>query len=258
MRLVPPLFMLSELKNLIALQAADAEIRRLEREIGELPRRVAAIESKLAGTKQAVERIKKDLSAGQAERRRLEGDIQSEQQKISKYRDQALAVKTNEQYKALQHEVQFAEQAIRGHEDKILELMVGAEELEHGLKDAEAEAKDEAAEVAREQQTARAQTAEDEKLLAEWKARAAEHRSGIAAEHLAHYDRVLRLRGSGLATVRGQNCGACNVMLRPQTYNDVITNEHFIPCDSCGRILYHEPVESATAAENTAAEAGVR
>src|SRR5690242_6705447 len=116
--------MLSELKNLIALQAADAEIRRLEKEIGELPKRVAAIEVKLAGTKQRIENAKKDIAAAQAEKRRLEGEIQSEQGKISKYREQMLAVKTNEQYKALQHEVAFSEKNIRGHEDKILELMV--------------------------------------------------------------------------------------------------------------------------------------
>src|SRR5579859_1145210 len=140
--------MLSDIKNLIALQAADVEIRRLEREIGELPKRVAAIETKLAGTKQRVEKAKKDIAAGQAERRRLESEIQTEQQKISKYREQMLGVKTNEQYKALQHEVQFAEKAIRGHEDKILELMVGAEELENSLKGAEAELKAENAEVA--------------------------------------------------------------------------------------------------------------
>ncbi len=250
--------MLSELKNLIALQAADAEIRRLEKEIGELPKRVASIETKLAGTKQRVENAKKDIAAAQAEKRRLEGEIQSEQQKISKYREQMLAVKTNEQYKALQHEVAFGEKNIRGHEDKILELMVSAEDLEKILKASENELKVEAAEVAREQESARQRTAEDEKLLAEWKAKAAEHRAGVDPAHLSHYDRVARLRGSGLATLKGQHCGACNVMLRPQTYNEVLTNEHFITCDSCGRIFYVEPPAEPQAAENTAAEAGVR
>ena len=36
-------------------------------------------------------------------------------------------------------------------------------------------------------------------------------------------------------------CTACNVMLRPQTYNDVRANDRVIACDSCGRILYYVP-----------------
>ena len=41
--------MLPEIENLLHLQEADKEIRRLQDEIAELPKRVAAIEHKLAG-----------------------------------------------------------------------------------------------------------------------------------------------------------------------------------------------------------------
>ena len=66
---------------------------------------------------------------GQA-RRKLETEIQDHRQKISKYREQSLAVKTNEQYKALLHEIEFTEQQIRASEDKILEGMVDSETRE--------------------------------------------------------------------------------------------------------------------------------
>ena len=91
--------------------------------------------------------------------------------KISKYRDQSLAVKTNEQYKALMGEIQFAEQDIRANEDKILELMVNAEIREKDVKAAEAELKAEMRRSSREKVAARERTAEDEKLLAEWNAK---------------------------------------------------------------------------------------
>jgi len=41
-----------------------------------------------------------------------ETSIQDLRGKISKYRDQSLAVKTNDQYKALLHEIQFAEKEL--------------------------------------------------------------------------------------------------------------------------------------------------
>ena len=101
----------------------------------------------------------------------FESTIQDRQQKISKYRDQSLEVKTNEQYKALMHEIQFAEQDIRANEDKILELMVNAEAREKAVKAAEAELKAETAEIEKEKVQARERTAEDEKQMAEWNAK---------------------------------------------------------------------------------------
>jgi len=117
----------SDLQNLLLLQQADREIARLRQEIASLPRKVAVIEEKLAGSHAQLEKAKAAIKAGDSAKRKHEADIQALQQKISKYRDQSLEVKTNEQYKALLHEISFAEQGIREAEDKILETMVRAE-----------------------------------------------------------------------------------------------------------------------------------
>ncbi len=233
--------MLPDVENLIALQQADREIHRLKEEIAALPRRVAAIEEKLAGTKAALEEAKAAVKADDAARRKHETAIQDLQGKISKYRDQSLGVKTNDQYKALLHEIQFAEQDIRGHEDKILELMLDADSREKDVKGAEAELKAETAEIEREKTVARERTVQDEKELAEWKARRDKARAAVKPDTLEHYDRVSRHRGSGLAEVREQKCMGCSVMLRPQTYNEVRAGERTVVCDSCQRILYYNP-----------------
>src|SRR5260370_396224 len=49
--------MLPDIENLLKLQDADKEIRRLQEEIAELPKRVEAIEQKLAGTKALLHEI---------------------------------------------------------------------------------------------------------------------------------------------------------------------------------------------------------
>ena len=120
---------------------------RLGAEIAALPKRVAAIEAKLADTRAQVEKAKAAIAANQADRRKQEQKIQDEQQKISKYREQSLGVKTNDQYRALLHEIEFAEKEIRTCEDRILEGMVGNEELEKKQKAAELELKEEMAEI---------------------------------------------------------------------------------------------------------------
>jgi predicted nucleic acid-binding Zn-ribbon protein len=251
-----------DLEKLIALQDADREIERLTQEIALLPRRVAAIESKLAETRARVEKAKVAIASTQKDRKKLESEIQDHQQKISKYRDQSLSVKTNEQYKALLQEITFAEQAIRACEDKILDGMLAIEIQEKNLKSAEAELKQEIADIEKEKAEARARTEQDQKELAEWKARRDHLRSAISPDVVPYYDRVLKLRKSGISPVRDDGkCAACNVMLRPQTYNEVRANDRVIACDSCGRILYYvppppepEPTPARTESPENAAE----
>ena len=244
-----------DINKLKELQEADRELARLAQEIAALPRRVAEIEAKLADARKRREDAVAALKADEQSRRKLETQIQDLQGKISKYRDQMLAVKTNQEYKALTHEVEFANQEIRGCEDKILEIMVDAEEKEKELKRAEADLKAETTEIEREKAEARARTEEDQKLAAEWNGKRDGLRQGIDADVVRHYDRVLKLRGSGLAEAVEHRCSACQVVLRPQVYNDVRGGDKVVVCDSCQRILFYDPAHEpppAADANNTA------
>src|SRR5271156_4737208 len=147
--------MLPDIENLLKLQGTDKEIRRLQDEIAEFPKRAAVIEQKLAGTKAQLEKAQAAVKADEAARRKYDTAIADLRGKISKYRDQSLDVKTNEQYKALLHEIQFAEKEIAAAEDKILELMVNAEARDKEVKAAEAEMKAETAEIEKEKADAR-------------------------------------------------------------------------------------------------------
>lgn len=243
--------MLPEIQNLLKLQDADKEIRRLQDEVAELPKRVAAIEAKLAGTKAQLEKAQSAIKADEAARRKYETSINDLRTKISKYRDQSLDVKTNEQYKALLHEIQFAEQEISANEDKILELMVKADARDKEVKTAQAELKAETAEIEKEKEQARQRTAQDEALLTEWRGKRDQLRSGINENLLRHYERVSKFRGSGIAEVRDHKCMGCQVILRPQTYNDVRSGKETVVCDSCQRILYFDPKEELVEKKET-------
>jgi predicted nucleic acid-binding Zn-ribbon protein len=233
--------MLPDIEKLLELQVADQEIRKLQDEIAELPKRIASIEQKLAGTKAHLEKARAAAKADEANRKKFETAIQDLQGKISKYRDQSLDVKTNEQYKALLHEIQFSEQEIRINEDRILEVMVNVEAREKDVKIAEGRLKAEIAEIDKEKEDARRVTAEDRQKLTEWNAKRDVLRQGIDDDLLRRYERVMKFRGSGLAEVRDHKCMGCQVKLRPQTHNEVLNCEHIVFCDSCQRVLYVVP-----------------
>jgi len=233
--------MLPDIEKLLELQAADKEIRRLQDEVASLPKRVAVIEQKLAGTKAQLERARTAAKSDEANRKKFEANIKDLQGKISKYRDQSLDVKTNEQYKALLHEIQFAEQEVRLNEDRILEVMVSVDAREKEVKAAEAELKAETTEIEQEKEDARKVTAEDQKKLAEWNGKRDALRREIPEDILRQYERVAKFRGTGLAEVRDQKCMGCQVKLRPQTYNEVRNGEKVMICESCSRVYYFNP-----------------
>src|SRR5260370_31605777 len=112
--------MLPDIEKLLELKFADKEIRRLQDEVAALPKRVAVIERKLAGTKAQLEKAQSAAKGDETNRKKFEAAIKDLQAKISKYRDQSLDVKTNEQYKALLHEIQLADQKTHPNNDRIL------------------------------------------------------------------------------------------------------------------------------------------
>ena len=232
----------SEMHKLIDLQRVDSRIAALKAEVAALPAEVREIEAKLAGSKARVESVQASMKADENARRKYESDIQDQQQKISKYRDQSLNVKTNQEYKALLSEIEHAESEIRKLEDMILEIMVAADARKEALQQAQGALKSDTLENEKEKEHARKQTAEDERELAELNAQRQELRADISEDTLRHYDRVFKLRRSALSAVHeDQMCSVCRVILRPQVFQDVMRGEETITCDSCQRILFYVP-----------------
>ena len=125
------------------LQAIDLRMAELEKEVAALPKHIAVIEKTLESHQRRLEADRAALTANQKDRKKLEGDVQMNEQKISKLRDQMLGAKTNEQYRAFQHEIEYAQNEIRKSEDRILELMSESESLDVAVKKAEAALKEE-------------------------------------------------------------------------------------------------------------------
>src|SRR5580704_4673078 len=159
--------MLSDLKLVIRLQEVDNRLADLHKEISALPIHIAEIEKKLVSHERKLEADRAALTANQKERKKCDTDIQAQDQKISKLKDQTLLAKTNEQFKAFQTEIEFCQTEIRKAEDRILELMGESEPLDKNVKAAELSLKGEKAEVDGEKQQARERTAVDQKAAGE-------------------------------------------------------------------------------------------
>jgi predicted nucleic acid-binding Zn-ribbon protein len=231
-----------ELEAVLRVQSLDLRIAELEKEIAALPRHIAEIEKALDVHNRRLEADRATLAANQRDRKKLEDEIKVQEQKISKLRDQMMQAKTNEVYRAFQHEIAYCETEIRKFEDKILEFMGEAESLEANVKSAEVRLKEERATVEAEKNRARDRSAEDQKFLAEARAERESLLPLLSARTKSVYDR-LRVRGRGVAVADATEgrCTACNITLRPQYFQDLKISDKLMTCESCGRILYYKP-----------------
>src|SRR5215467_4061253 len=162
--------MLPDLSLVIRLQEVDNRLADLAREIAALPKHIAEIEKKLVSHERKLDADRAALVANQKERKKCEGDIQVQEQKISKLKDQMTGAKTNDQFRAFQHEIEFCQKEIRKAEDRILELMTESEPLDKNVKAAETALKAEKTQVDSEKAQARERTAVDQKAQSELQA----------------------------------------------------------------------------------------
>src|SRR5262245_52664793 len=131
----------SDLKQLIRLQSLDLSIQEIRTRIDSFPGISKSLDAKLSSATAGLEHAREKSKGTQASRKKLESEVGTIESKISKYRDQMMSVKTNEEYKALQKEIEHAQAAIRQAEDGILALMLDAESVQNEIKSAESRLK---------------------------------------------------------------------------------------------------------------------
>jgi predicted nucleic acid-binding Zn-ribbon protein len=237
--------MLPDIQHAIRLQILDDRSAVLLKEIADLPKHIAEIEKKLEGHQRRLETDRVALVANQKERKRLEADIQVQDQKISKLKNQMMDAKTNEQYHAFQHEISFCQGEIRRLEDRILELMGESEPLEKAVKAAEIELATEKKQVEAEKASAVQRTAADRKELDSLKAEKALIVPRMSPKVYSEYERIRKGRaGVAIAEAVNGRCSKCHITLRQQFLQELKLGTSIMVCESCKRILYYNPPQS--------------
>jgi len=228
-----------DLKQLIRLQAIDLAIQELRTRIDKFPGISKALDEKLRSAQAALESAKERAKSNQGSRKKLESEISSIESKISKYRDQMMAVKTNDEYRALQHEIEHAQNAIRKIEDDILNLMMDAESSQGDIKAAETRLKEDQQKVDQERKQLTEQNHHDLSALESYLKERKGIETAISSELLPRYERVRKARGGiAVAAARNEVCEICQVRIRPQVFQEIRRNDQIIACDACQRILY--------------------
>jgi len=232
--------------HLMDLQKLDQLIAALKADLDSLPKRMREADAQLNGARSAVSTSKEALTQSLTQRKKFELDVEQWKQRAKKYREQSSAVKTNEAYKALQHEIANAEKEASQAEDRVLEQMMGLEEAERRLKHFEADLKEAEQAIAVEKKQIEVRYGEEKKKLEANGAEREQIAKKVPEDLLELYARVAKRNpGSALAEARDNQCRGCGMRVLPHTFQLLKTesDEAVIRCETCGRILYSlEPI----------------
>lgn len=227
------------LRNLIALQDIELKITSLQKQISETPNKIQNLKSDL-------ERLHRDhqerlslLQELTKRRRAREGEVDLMRAKLSRFKDQLMAVKTNKEYTAMLHEIQMTEDQIRAEEDKILEIMEEMEIKESELKKDERELNSRCSELEGRIRQLEGGVPGIEAEVAKLIEMRAAAESSVEPDLISRYRRIAEARrGVALAEAKDELCTACHIRIRPQVYADLLHTETIHTCDSCSRILF--------------------
>ena len=234
--------MLPDLDQLIQLQQLVNAAAEAQRDVDAIPSHIAALDDRLNSSREAVESAKQKLDEAKQQRQAVEKELAEVQSRLSRFKEQLMAVKTNKEYTAMQHEIATAESEVQRLEDAILEQMLEADELTVGVDNASATLKNEEAEIANERGELESERGTLEGQLKSSAEAQASLSASISNTARRLFEKIADQRG-GIAVVEAKDghCSLCNVRLRPQIFNQILKNADLIQCDSCMRLLYHNP-----------------
>jgi predicted nucleic acid-binding Zn-ribbon protein len=227
------------LEQLHRLQDLERQAAALRADIDAVDQRRREIEAPVVEAQQALDALTSTIEERQTQRRAGDRDVAASQQRLTKFRQQLMAVTNSREYEAVQHEIATVEAELKSREDQTITLLFELDDLAPKAEDARrvlAERKDAAgvslAGLADETQRHRLELAALDGSIAAL-------RPTVDAAALATYDRTAkRYPRFAVAELRGDLCVGCNVKIRPMLASEVRRGEKIVQCENCTRLLY--------------------
>lgn len=227
------------LKQLVDLQELDNHINRIETELADIPRQIEIHRSKLNNEISESKVLQHQQETLTKERHAKELDLKSREDEIRTFNTQLYSVKTNEQYKAIQHEIADVKSKISKLEDDILVIMESLDKTKEILNKKKVIIQQEETRFKEVEQKFKTEIQRLEELLKEAEKNRTKLVESIEPDLLRIYNRISsKWSGSALATVKGYVCQGCSMTLPAQVIAEVRKNDRIVQCENCSRILY--------------------
>lgn len=234
--------MLQDIDKTLIVQERDCRIARCQSEFDDIPVKKETI-IKNIDRYHNVLNTEKDISkTKQVEINKLDVEIETNRQQITKLREQQFQIKSNNEYKALDNEIAHIEKAIKTLEDREIEIMEEVEQMKTNTARLQSELEHEESNINQELQQLDQRRENLKSEINQIKADREKLADEIDQTFLTHYNRVMtNKKDAALVRLENGSCGGCHMKMPAHVAHDIRKAESIVTCSFCGRILYSKP-----------------
>ena len=231
--------MLPEIEQLLIIQDRDQKITKLNSDIERLPLEEQQAKQRLKSVIESVNSAESEIKSNEVEISKIELDIDTRKDSITKLKNQQLETKKNEEFAAMEHSITNYQDEISKLEDSQLELMEKGEELNNSLEEANDIHAKEQKVVDAELAIIKERKIQFSKKIEELKSDREKIASNIDNDLLDRYNRIFKSKkGVAVSELVNDICSGCHMKVTPTTAGMVRAEKVVSTCDQCGRILY--------------------
>jgi predicted nucleic acid-binding Zn-ribbon protein len=228
-----------ELEQLLVLQDREQKIRQIQTEIETVPLRRKSLEAQLAASMAGVDTLRQKGRQTEMDRKKLELDVGTRAESISRLKTQQYQTRKNDEFQALGHEIERYENEIRKIEDEELELMVQADKIKLDLAHEEKKAAAVKESIARQTADLEEKSKALESRLEELTRERVELAGKIDEDLLARFERLFKSKGdAAVVAIEHGVCTGCHMKVTTATAAEVKAGKEIVSCENCGRILF--------------------
>ncbi len=228
-----------DLEQLLVLQDRQQKIKQIQTEVHTLPLQRKNLEEQLAASVAGVEALKQKARQVEMDRKKLELDVGTRTETISRLKTQQYQTRKNDEFQAIGHEIERYENEIRKIEDEELELMVEADKLKADLGVEEKKSATVSESVARQTGDLESKSKTLQSRLEELTKERAEIAGKIDEDLLGRFERLFKSKGDAVVVaLEHEVCTGCHMKVTTQTAHRAKAGKEIVSCENCGRILY--------------------
>jgi len=228
-----------DLEQLLVLQDRQQKIKQIQTEVHTLPLQRKNLEEQLAASVAGVEALKQKARQVEMDRKKLELDVGTRTETISRLKTQQYQTRKNDEFQAIGHEIERYENEIRKIEDEELELMVEADKLKADLGVEEKKSATVRESVARQTDDLESKSKTLQSRLEELTKERAEIAGKIDEDLLGRFERLFKSKGDAVVVaLEHEVCTGCHMKVTTQTAHRAKAGKEIVSCENCGRILY--------------------
>ena len=236
--------MIKELELLNQMQKCDDIISEKGILTETLPQELNSLIQNLEESNKKLAQTENKLEENLKFQKLKELDIKSNKEKIEKYKNQLLMIKTNKEYKALNSEISHLETKNSEIDDDLIVLMEEETNIRLSLKEDEKVQKDAEDELKANEEKLKKRIEEVEKEIAEIRNKRNLLAEGLPRQLVRRYAALIKNKGRK-AVVFNENdaCSGCGYQIRPQLVIEINEGKKILNCENCGRMLVPKLIE---------------